>query len=101
MDKKVTSQAPFSISENALIEIRDIILNKNIPSDYGLRVGIKGGAGCGGVSFVLGFDKQREGDDVFQFNDIPVFMEKKHAMFLAGKEIDFEDTAEARGFTFN
>ena len=100
MDRKVTKQAPFSITEIALKEIQDIILHKNIPPDYGLRVGIKGGAGCGAVSFVLGFDKQKEGDDIFQFDSIPVFMEKKHAMFLAGKEIDFEDTAEARGFTF-
>jgi iron-sulfur cluster assembly protein len=101
MGKKVTKQAPFSITDSALNEIKNIMQTKSIPADYGLRVGIKGGAGCGGVSFVLGFDREKEGDDHFLFDNVPVFMEKKHAMFLAGKEIDFENTAEARGFTFN
>mgnify|MGYP002283150930 CR=1 FL=1 len=31
---------------------------------YGLRVGVKGG-GCSGMSYVLGFDRQRDHDRVF------------------------------------
>lgn len=37
-----------------------------IPSEYGLRVGIKGG-GCSGLSYTLGFDpEERAGDTVIE-----------------------------------
>lgn len=93
-------EPPFGITEKALKEINIILREKNIPGDYSLRVGIKGGGGCGGASFLLGFDQKKEGDEVFMIQGISVLMEKKHAMFLAGKEIDFEDGAVARGFIF-
>jgi len=92
---------PFSLTEAAVAEIKKILSEKNIPVEYGVRVGIKGGGGCGGVTYVLGFDKEKEGDDTYEIEGVNVFMEKKHAMFLAGKNIDFEDGAVARGFVFN
>jgi len=33
------------------------MLNKGIPQEYGLRVGVRGG-GCG-ATFLLGFDKKK------------------------------------------
>ena len=91
---------PISITQKAYEEISNIINNKNIPKDYGLRIGISGG-GCSGVSYILGFDKKGKTDDEYKFRDIVIFMDKKHAMFVMGLEIDFEDNAEQRGFTFN
>jgi iron-sulfur cluster assembly protein len=91
---------PVSITEKALAELNLIIQSKNIPSEYGLRIGINGG-GCGGVSYVLGFDKLKANDDVFEFSGITVYVDKKHAMFLLGMIIDFEESAENRGFVFN
>jgi iron-sulfur cluster assembly protein len=91
---------PFSISEKAFEEILYILKEKNIPKDYHLRVGIKGGGGCGGATFVLGFDTINEHDDIYLIGGISVLMEKRHALFLAGKEIDFEDGVAARGFVF-
>jgi iron-sulfur cluster assembly protein len=90
---------PVSISARATEEIRKIMQTKNIPADYGLRVGIKGG-GCGGVALMLGFDKKKETDLVFQHEDIPVYVEKKHTMYLIGKEVDFTESDEGRGFMF-
>ncbi|MDQ3394399.1 MAG: iron-sulfur cluster assembly accessory protein [Bacteroidota bacterium] len=91
---------PVSISEKAIEEIKKIMLNKNIPADYGLRIGIKGGGGCAGVSFLLGFDKLKEGDDAFVINNIPVYIEKKHIMYLIGITIDYYVGADAQGFIF-
>jgi iron-sulfur cluster assembly protein len=91
---------PISITEKAYEEITHIINHKNIPEGYGLRVGISGG-GCSGVSYILGFDKKGRTDDEFEFRDIRIYMDKKHAMFVMGLEIDFENDAEQRGFTFN
>lgn len=90
---------PISISEKAEAEIKNIIQHKNIPLDYFLRVGVKGG-GCGGMSFALGFDKPKEEDQKFEINGIPVLIEKRHYMFLMGMQIDFFEGDEARGFTF-
>jgi iron-sulfur cluster assembly protein len=91
---------PVSITEKALAELNLIIQSKNIPSEYGLRIGINGG-GCGGVSYVIGFDKMKANDDVFEFRGITVYMDKKHAMFLLDIIIDFEESSENRGFVFN
>lgn len=89
---------PVTISLRAAEEIKKIMQTKNIPANYGLRVGVKGG-GCG-VSLVIGFDKQRDADMAYTIDDIPVFIDKKHTMFLIGKEVDFYEGEDARGFVF-
>ena len=91
---------PVTISEKAAIEIRKIMETKNIPEGYSLRVGIKGG-GCGGVSLLIGFDKPRATDLAYTVEGIPVLVDKKHTMYIIGKEVDFYDGADARGFMFN
>lgn len=90
---------PVSITNKAREEIKNIMMNKNIPQDYSLRIGVKGG-GCGGISYALGFDKTKAGDQEFISEDIHVLIEKKHVMFLMGMQIDFYEGTEARGFTF-
>lgn len=91
---------PVSITPKAVEEIKEILTNKNIPSDYGLRIGISGGGGCGGMSFILGFDHKKEGDMEYVVDDITVYIEKKHTMYLLGMAVDFYEGADARGFTF-
>ncbi|WP_268036128.1 HesB/IscA family protein [Algoriphagus sp. PAP.12] len=90
---------PITITEKAEAEIKNIIAHKNIPQEYHLRVGVKGG-GCGGMSYALGFDKPKEDDQQFEVAGIPVLIEKRHFMFLMGMQIDFFEGDEARGFTF-
>jgi iron-sulfur cluster assembly protein len=90
---------PVTISSRAVTEIRKIMDTKNIPQDYGLRVGIKGG-GCGGVSLIIGFDKKKTSDLAYFIGDIPVYIDKKHTMYLIGKEVDFYEGEDARGFMF-
>lgn len=72
---------------------------KGIPADYGLRVGIKGG-GCGGMALMIGFDKKKDTDLSWEIDGITVYVDKKHTMYLIGKQVDFIDEADARGFTF-
>lgn len=90
---------PVTISAKAAEEIRKIMQTKNIPTDYALRVGIRGG-GCGGVSLIIGFDKKKETDLAYSEQGIPVLVEKKHTMYIIGKEVDFYEGADARGFMF-
>lgn len=90
---------PVTISAKAAEEIRKIMQTKNIPAEYSLRVGIRGG-GCGGVALIIGFDKKKETDLSYSVEGIPVLVEKKHTMYIIGKEIDFYEGADARGFMF-
>lgn len=90
---------PVSISRRACEEIRAIRQTKGIPPEYGLRVGIRG-AGCGGLSLIIGFDKKKETDLSYEVEGIPVYVDKKHAMYVIGKEVDFVDEGDERGFLF-
>lgn len=96
---KPTSKAPIALSMRASAEIQKIITTKDIPEGYGLRVGVRGG-GCSGMSYVLGFDKQREHDTSFDLDGITVYMDKRHGLYLMGTTIDYHDGLNARGFTF-
>jgi iron-sulfur cluster assembly protein len=89
---------PVTISDRAAEEIRKIMTSKNIPSDYGLRVGVRGG-GCG-VSLIIGFDKKKDSDLAYTIDGIPVYIDKKHTMYIIGKEVDFFEGADSRGFMF-
>lgn len=91
---------PITITDTALSEIQSIFTTKNIPSGYGLRVGVKG-SGCSGTGYVLGFDKPGVQDNQYSYENIPVFIEKKHLLYVAGLVVDFENSDEVRGFTFN
>ncbi len=88
------------LTDSAVEQIQRIVKEQNIPSEYGLRVGVKGG-GCSGFSYVLGFDEQKEKDTVSYANGIKVLMEKAHGIYLAGMEIDWLNGLENRGFSFN
>lgn len=90
---------PVSLTEKAVEEVRKIMENKSIPKEYGLRVGTRGG-GCGGMSYMLGFDKKKENDVEFAVDGIPVYIEKRHTMYLLGMEVDFYEGNDERGFTF-
>jgi iron-sulfur cluster assembly protein len=90
---------PVTISAKAAEEIRKIMQTKNIPTDYSLRVGVRGG-GCAGVSLLIGFDKKKETDLAYEVQGIPVLIDKKHTMYIIGKEVDFYEGDNARGFLF-
>jgi iron-sulfur cluster assembly protein len=89
---------PVTISDRATEEIIKIMQTKNIPSEYGLRIGVKGG-GCG-VSLIIGFDKKKDTDLSYTINSIPVFVDKRHTLYVMGKQVDFYDGEDARGFVF-
>lgn len=91
---------PIDVTPKAIQEIHAIIKAKGIPDFYGLRVGIKGGGGCGGFSYMLGFDLKKEGDAEFNLDGLKLLIDKKHVMYLAGKVIDYVDDGEESGFTF-
>ncbi|MBK8701017.1 MAG: iron-sulfur cluster assembly accessory protein [Saprospiraceae bacterium] len=95
-----TTIQPIQLTEGAIIQLKRIMDEQKVPNDYGLRVGVKGG-GCSGFSYVLGFDVQKEKDEVYEVAGFRVLMEKAHAIYLLGMEIDWIDGLNNRGFMFN
>ncbi len=91
---------PVGLTARAAEEVRKIMATKNIPAEYGLRVGVRGGGGCGGVSLIIGFDKQKSTDLTYALEGITLHIDKKHTMYLLGKEVDFYEGSDARGFMF-
>jgi iron-sulfur cluster assembly protein len=100
MSASVATQQPIILTQGAVNQLKSIMTEQSISSQYGLRIGVKGG-GCSGFSYVLGFDEQKEVDEVFEISGMKVLMEKSHAIYLLGMEIDFVEGLNNRGFSFS
>lgn len=98
--KEKLSVAPIQLTEGARKALRDIKQDQEVPGHYGLRVGVKGG-GCSGFSYILGFDQQKDDDNLYQIDGLKVIMNKAHGIYLLGMEIDYVDGLNNRGFVFN
>ena len=99
MDIIDISLCPVTFTDVACAEIVHIYNHKNIPANYGLRIAVEGG-GCAAVSFIIGFDKRKEADKVYGMDNIHVFIEKRHLMFLFGVTVDFLSNEHEQGFKF-
>lgn len=97
---KQSTFAPISLTENAIAAVKKLMGDKELGEDFGLRVGVNGG-GCSGMTYVLGFDKKQENDQEFYIDDIKIYMNKSHGLYLLGTEVDYQDGLNARGFTFS
>ncbi len=98
--KNTATDAPISLTEGAVRALEKIKAEQSISDSHGLRVGVQGG-GCSGFSYILGFDEEKENDQVFNVKGIKVLMQKSHAIYLLGMEIDWEEGLNNRGFSFN
>jgi iron-sulfur cluster assembly protein len=92
------SKIPVQFSERAIDEIKKTILSKKVPSDFFLRVGVRGG-GCG-VTRIIGFDQLRPDDISWEISGIKIIMDKRHMMHLIGSSVSFYEDEERRGFLF-
>ncbi|MDR6562930.1 MULTISPECIES: iron-sulfur cluster assembly accessory protein [Arcicella] len=92
-----TKIIPINITETAKTEVIRALGIKGIPENYFLRVGLRGGA-CS-ATYLIGFDKMTEHDELYEINDLKVLIDKRHLMYLINIELDFEE--EGNGFTFN
>jgi len=91
---------PIKISDEAYNEILKIYKTKNIPTEYGLRVGTKGNGCLGSRNPIIGFDKKSNDDETFAYREITIIIEKKDILFLTGLKIDYISNEEVSGFIF-
>ncbi|MEL6626704.1 MAG: iron-sulfur cluster assembly accessory protein [Bacteroidota bacterium] len=94
-------QTPLvTFTPSAITELKDIQQKEQLTKDKVVRVGVKGG-GCSGLSYILEYDVKGEQDDVFQIEGITVVMDKRHALYVMGMEVDYKRGLNDRGFIFN
>lgn len=101
MSNSALEQSEIKVTEKAVKQIKQVMQENNIPDNFGLRIGVKGG-GCSGLSYSLGFDSEtREGDKVIDFEGVKLLVDGKSLFYLTGTELDFTDGLNGRGFIFN
>jgi iron-sulfur cluster assembly protein len=96
---KTTILTPVTLTPGAITEIKRLMAEDGFDTTQKLRVGVKGG-GCSGMTYVLGFDRQQDNDNVFEVGGISCIMNRAHEMYLYGMEVDWQDGLNSRGFTF-
>ncbi len=91
----------ITLSENAANEVKRIVEQQEL-GDVFLRVGVTGG-GCSGFSYSLGFDKEfdEKVDAKTEHHGISMVVDKKSSLYLDGTTVDFYESIEKRGFTFD
>ena len=97
------SQPLFTITENAIKKAKEFRDRLEKSSDWVLYVGLKGG-GCSGFKYevdIIPAPKDEAEYKVFTKKGLRIFCDKKSYVFLAGTEIDYEETMMSSGFSFN
>lgn len=89
-----------ALSETARTMIQRLLADSNDGST-GLRVMVEQG-GCAGLQYKLGLDTAaHEGDEVYQFEGVSVFVDPYSVPIVHGMTIDFVDGVESAGFVFD
>ncbi len=96
---ETTLQSPVKLTTSAVEEIKKLMSEPGFEAGQYLRIGVKGG-GCSGLSYVLGFDRKEDDDEVYDIEGIPAVMKQAHGIYLFGMEVDYSDGLNARGFVF-
>ena len=86
-----------TITPKASAQVQYLI--SELPSDIGLRLGVKGG-GCSGLSYDLQFTSEEKKDTVFEHDGYKIYMDAKSMIYLKGMSLDFEDGLNGKGFQF-
>jgi iron-sulfur cluster assembly protein len=92
------TKKPIIITDNASQQFQKI-LKEEVPENKYIRIGVKGG-GCSGLSYVLDIDEKTEYDDLYEMNNVPYILDKRHKLYVEGMTIDFSEGLDNRGFTF-
>lgn len=89
----------INVTPKAVSKIREAFAKEGVQG--GLRLGVRGG-GCSGLSYLFRFEpKPRPSDQVFDFEDVKVFVDPKSMVYLDGMTLEWKDTIMYSGFDFD
>ena len=95
---------PITVTEKAASEVKRIIedgqSSGSMPEKVYLRLRVVGG-GCSGFQHKLDLDPTvtEKLDEVFDAHGVPVVVDKRSLMYLAGATVDYHDDLNRRGFS--
>ncbi|MFM1999365.1 MAG: hypothetical protein RL204_1312 [Bacteroidota bacterium] len=90
----------IKVNDSAKAQVIKLLAEENHPENAFVRVGVEGG-GCSGLMYQLTFDHEmKEGDQVFEDNDVKVVVDKKSFLYLIGTELEYTGGLNGKGFVF-
>ena len=97
--------APIILTEKAAHEVKKIIADQVAAGEkraLHLRMRVVGG-GCSGFQHKLDLDPEvnTKLDEVFELQGVPVVIDKRSLLYLAGVNVDFHDDLNKRGFSIS
>ena len=82
------------------MHIKEMLTKRGTPNAY-IRLATTT-RGCSGLSYKLEYaDNPETGDEAFNMYDVSLLIDVKSLIYLAGTEIDYEETDIKSGFVFN
>lgn len=89
-----------ALSETAKTMIQRLLADSS-DGATGLRIMIEEG-GCAGLQYKLGLDTAaNDGDEVYDFGDVRLYVDPYTVPIVRGMTIDFVDGVESAGFVFD
>jgi iron-sulfur cluster assembly protein len=70
-----------TLTDTASVKIREL-MNGQAAEETGLRLAVRGG-GCSGFQYALAFDQQRDGDQVYELDEVRVLIDPQSLPFVA------------------
>lgn len=95
MDKYI----PVTITPGAFDRVQQIMYQKSVADEYGLRI-TASGVGCLGHSLGLGFDKPKSDDFVFEVENLKILIAKKIMIYVAGRRLELVKEGDSEGLRF-
>jgi iron-sulfur cluster assembly protein len=93
----------ITLTEKAVSEVKRILgeHGRGAGEKLHLRMRVVGG-GCSGFQHKLDLDTKVSAslDQVFEFNGVPVVVDKRSLVYLADVTLDYHDDMNRRGFSF-
>lgn len=92
---------PIQLSERAAEEVKRFRTEHSFEDSMFLRIGVAGG-GCSGFNYTLNFDDNfdTKADSKYESHGVAVVVDKKSALYLDGTTVDWFESLEKQGFTF-
>jgi len=89
----------ITLTPLAISKVKELIAESD--ATLGLRIAILG-SGCSGFQYQMTLDKQQEKDDqAFDMDGLKVFVDSESMLFMEGTTVDYVETKDGVGFTFD
>ena len=90
----------ITFSPKALQKIENLKESLSLDDSHFIRIGVKGGKGCIGVTPFIAFDHKSKEDSIHNIQGINVLINNTQTMHIVGYSIDYYEDNNSKGFVF-